>query len=77
MPGNKLNVIIVGHILENHWYKGKFDPKKANSPSCFAFATDLKDLAPRAAPSETPKSRASRADAPAATPPPPADGPTG
>jgi len=46
IPGNKLNVIILDHILENHYYPGRFDPKKPNTPSCYAFARKLEDLVP-------------------------------
>lgn len=37
VPGNKLNVIILGSVLHNAYYKGKFDAKNPAGPVCYAF----------------------------------------
>lgn len=37
VPGNKMNVIVLGHVLHNVFYAGKFDPKNPTSPDCYAF----------------------------------------
>jgi hypothetical protein len=46
IPGNAMNVIIVDHILENHYYEGRFDPDTPQSPVCFAFGEDEDDMVP-------------------------------
>jgi hypothetical protein len=46
VPGNKLNVIILDHILENHYYTGRFDPDTPQSPVCFAFGRTEVEMAP-------------------------------
>lgn len=52
IPGNKMNVIIVDHILENHTYGSKFDPDNPSSPICFAFGRDEKEMVPHELSSE-------------------------
>ena len=46
VPGNKMNVVIIDHLLENHYYTERFDPDKLASPVCFAFGTEEALLAP-------------------------------
>lgn len=46
VPGNKMNVVIIDHVLENHLYAGRFDPDTPQSPICFAFCTTEDDMAP-------------------------------
>lgn len=46
VPGNKMNVIILDHVLENHFYEGRFDPDTPQSPICFAFGRVEDELAP-------------------------------
>jgi len=46
VPGNKLNVIVVDSILENHFFEGKYDPNTPQSPSCYAFGRDEDEMAP-------------------------------
>lgn len=46
LPNNQMAVIIVGSILENVYYEGKFDPEVPQSPVCFAFGRDEKELKP-------------------------------
>ena len=48
VPGNKMNVVILDAILENHMYEGKFDPNNASGPVCFAFGRDEDEMAPHA-----------------------------
>jgi hypothetical protein len=48
VPSNKMNVVILDAILENHMYEGKFDPNNASSPVCFAFGRDEDEMAPHA-----------------------------
>lgn len=46
VPGNKMNVVIIDHVLENHLYEGRFDPETPQSPICFAFGRSENDMAP-------------------------------
>lgn len=46
IPGNKMNVIIVASMMENHYYTDRFDPDNLTSPKCFAFSEDGTDMAP-------------------------------
>jgi len=47
IPGNKLRVVVLDHVLENVAY-GPYDPDNPEAPFCFAFAREEKDLAPHA-----------------------------
>lgn len=44
IPGNKLDVIIVGNLYENTYRPGKYDPDNPGSPACFAFSRDGEDM---------------------------------
>lgn len=46
IPGNKMNVIIIDHILENDFYKSKYDPGNATPPECYAFGRNEEEMAP-------------------------------
>ena len=46
VKGNKMNVIILDHILENHYYTARYDPDNPASPVCFAFARSDDDMSP-------------------------------
>jgi hypothetical protein len=46
VPGNKMNVVIVDHILENHAYAGRYNPDVQQSPICFAFGRVESEMAP-------------------------------
>lgn len=46
VPGNKMNVIIIDHVLENHLYEGRFDPDTPQSPICFAFGRSEPEMSP-------------------------------
>ena len=46
IPGNKMNVIVVDHILENDFYKDAYDPDNVNPPDCYALGRDEDELAP-------------------------------
>lgn len=46
VPGNKMGVIIIDHMLENAFYPGKFQPGAIVPPDCFALARDEGDLKP-------------------------------
>lgn len=48
VPGNKMNVVIVDHCLENAFYKGKYDPSNPTTPVCYAFGRENKGMAPHA-----------------------------
>lgn len=52
VPGNSMRVIVVDHILENHYYNVRYDPDNPASPCCFAFGTDESDMAPHEESSE-------------------------
>lgn len=46
IPGNKMSVVILDHILENKFYLGEFDPDVPQGPACYAFGRSDKELAP-------------------------------
>lgn len=46
VPGNKMNVVVIGSVMENHFYTDRFDPDNPASPKCFAFSEDGKNMAP-------------------------------
>ena len=43
---DKLEVVILDHILENAWYEGRFDPDTPSPPSCFALGREEDELVP-------------------------------
>lgn len=46
LKDNQMGVIILDSILENVYYEGRFDPETPQSPMCFAFGRDEKEMAP-------------------------------
>lgn len=40
IPGNKMNCIVVDHMLANLFYEGKYDPDNPAPPTCYAFGKD-------------------------------------
>lgn len=46
VPGNKMSVIILDHIMENHLYTERFDPDTPVSPACFAFGRKEDEMGP-------------------------------
>lgn len=46
IPGNKMEVVVLDHILANMFYKGRFDADNPTGPVCFAFGLADKELAP-------------------------------
>lgn len=46
VPENKLNLVIIDAIMENHIYEGKYDPNTPQSPVCYAFGRDEDEMAP-------------------------------
>jgi hypothetical protein len=48
IPGNKLNVVVLGDMHENLYYNQPFDADNPISPACFAFSEEGKDMAPHA-----------------------------
>lgn len=46
VPGNKLDVIVVASVYENHWYEGDYNPNKIVSPDCFAISLTDAGMAP-------------------------------
>ena len=43
---NEMAVIVLDGILENVFYDGKYDPENPQTPSCFAFGREDKDMKP-------------------------------
>lgn len=47
VPGDKMNVVVVASVAENHYYTDRFDAENPASPKCFAFSEDGgPDMAP-------------------------------
>jgi hypothetical protein len=46
VPDNKMNVVILNHVMENALYEGRFDADNPASPVCFAFGDNDKTIAP-------------------------------
>lgn len=46
VPGNKMNVIILGHVLHNMFYEGKYDSNNPASPVCYAFGEKEASMVP-------------------------------
>src|SRR6266496_6226194 len=46
IPGNKIMVVVLDHIIEYAWYEGAFDPNNPQPPACFAFGRDEKTMTP-------------------------------
>jgi hypothetical protein len=44
VPGNKMNVIVLDHVLENLYYEGRYDPDNPQSPSAYAIGRDEETL---------------------------------
>lgn len=52
VPDGRMNVIVLDHILENHYYADAYDSDNPASPVCFAFSHGDEDLAPHEKSSE-------------------------
>lgn len=46
IPGNKMNVVILAHVIENALYTDRYDPDNPSTPSCFALGTDESEMGP-------------------------------
>lgn len=46
IPGDKLNVIIIDFLLENAWFREKYNPMKTAVPACYALARSEEDMRP-------------------------------
>lgn len=46
VPGNKMNVIIIDAVMENHYYTEGYDPDNPAAPVCFAFGRSDGEMAP-------------------------------
>lgn len=46
LPGNKMQLIIIGDICANTYYEGRYDPANPQPPVCYAFGENDKDMAP-------------------------------
>lgn len=46
IPGNKLNCVVLAHVLCNTDYDGPFDSDNPSSPRCFAFGADKNEMTP-------------------------------
>lgn len=52
VPDGRMNVIVLDHILENHYYADSYDPDNPSSPVCFAFSHGDEELVPHEKSSE-------------------------
>lgn len=52
VPGNKLDVIVIGATHTNLYYEDKYDPDDIKNPVCFAYSKDGIDMAPHPASSK-------------------------
>ena len=46
VPEGRMNVIVLDHILENHYYADSYDPDNPSSPVCFAFGRKDEEMEP-------------------------------
>lgn len=46
LPDNQMAVVILDSVLENVFYEGRYDPDTPQSPTCFAFGRDEKQMSP-------------------------------
>lgn len=46
VPGNNLDIVIVGGAYRNVYYAGAYDPDNIVNPDCFALADDMDGMAP-------------------------------
>ncbi len=46
LPNNEMAVVIVGSILENVYYEGRYDPENPSGPACYAYGRNVKEMAP-------------------------------
>lgn len=44
VPGNKMNVVVIDHILEYSFYEDGYDPDNPQPPSAYALGTDEKTI---------------------------------
>jgi len=49
VPGNKVDVIVVGSIIEYAYYEDQFDPDNIKAPVCFSHGLNEKELKPHEA----------------------------
>jgi len=48
IPGNTFECVILDSMHENNYYEKRFNPKKPENPTCFAFGRDESVMAPHA-----------------------------
>lgn len=48
IPGNKMNVIVLDHVIHNVDYAEAYDPENGSSPRCYAFGREDEGMAPHA-----------------------------
>lgn len=46
LPNNEMAVVILDSMMENVYYKDRYDPNNISGPVCFAFGYDEKDMKP-------------------------------
>lgn len=46
VPGNRMAVHVLDHIMENVYYEGDYDADNPSAPSCYAFGRDEKTMSP-------------------------------
>jgi hypothetical protein len=65
IPNNTMDVVVVGAMHENVFYKGRFNPDEIRGPACFAYSFDGKDMRPhdRAIEKQNPTCRGCKNDA--------------
>lgn len=52
VPDGRMNVVVLDHILENHFYADAYDANNPASPVCFAFSHGDEELVPHEKSSE-------------------------
>jgi hypothetical protein len=43
---NRAEVVVIGSVFENQWYKDRYDPNNPTPPHCFALSESDEDLKP-------------------------------
>ncbi len=46
IPGNRMNVVILAHVIENALYTDRYDPNNPTSPACFELGTNESEMGP-------------------------------
>jgi hypothetical protein len=46
VPGNSMEVMILGYVFENRYFKNRFDPDKKEDPVCFSLSATGENMVP-------------------------------